>query len=523
MRYLSITGTKFAYFSLVAVFSLLLFAFGFLVRSNKTSFAAETVTKTVTYNEVGTYDIANQVGTQMGAFSSTRNWIGTEGNTANSFLGMRFTGEAIPANAQIQSASFTVTSSKTLTEKLSINVFAEKVAMPQPYTPTQLISARVRTAASNNFTATQKWTLNQKFTFNALAPVQELVASGNGQTGVINIIAKGASAKWDYWFVFNQRTPAKAPFLTITYTIPGDVTPTIIPSATPTAPPSPTPDPQLSPTTIPTAPVSSPTPTPLPQTGGIWKPTPDKPISWHWQLTDDFVYPRDVVPGATVYDIDGEKATAQTVAQLHALGPDVKVICYFDAGVYETYRSDASMFPASVIGSKDVGWDGSFWLDIRQQDILLPIMRHRMIDWCKNKGFDAIEPDETEVWSNASGFPITKAQNNSYNIAIANMAHELGMSIGLKGNTTEASDLWSYFDFSINEQCWQYSECDNMWNNFIAHGKAVFNIEYSGTPNCTSANSHHMNSAKRDLNLVGPTSAKYLYQPCRPNGSTSWQ
>jgi hypothetical protein len=35
--------------------------------------------------------------------------------------------------------------------------------------------------------------------------------------------------------------------------------------------------------------------------------------------------------------------------------------------------------------------------------------------WCARKGFDAIEPDETEVWSNASGFDITKVQNNAYN------------------------------------------------------------------------------------------------------------
>lgn len=270
----------------------------------------------------------------------------------------------------------------------------------------------------------------------------------------------------------------------------------------------------------PTAPAASPT-TP-PSAGAWWKPTPDKPIHWHWQLTQDFQYPRDVLPNVTVYDIDGEHATAQTVAQLHALGPDIKVICYFDAGVYEDYRSDKSAFPQSVIGNADEGWEGSYWLDIRQQNILLPIMRNRMVNWCKNKGFDAIEPDETEVWSNNSGFPITKAQNNSYNQALAAMAHELGMSIGLKGNTTEAPELWQYFDWTLNEQCWEYSECDNIWNSFVANGKAAFNIEYDAAPNCSSANQHHMNSAKRDLDLNGPTSGSYLYQPCVPNNVNTW-
>src|SRR5215468_2251291 len=56
-----------------------------------------------------------------------------------------------------------------------------------------------------------------------------------------------------------------------------------------------------------------------------WKPTPDQPIHWHWQLSENFVYPRDVLPNVTVYDVDGELTSAETVAQLHAMNPNVKV------------------------------------------------------------------------------------------------------------------------------------------------------------------------------------------------------
>ena len=252
-----------------------------------------------------------------------------------------------------------------------------------------------------------------------------------------------------------------------------------------------------------------------------WQPTPATPLHMHWQLSTDFVYPRDVVPGATVYDIDGENTSAETVAQLHAMGPNIKVICYVDMGVWEDYRSDAGTFPKSVIGKTDDGWDGSYWLDIRQINIILPIMKLRVQNWCKNKGFDAVEPDETEVWSNDSGFPITKAQNNAYNIAIANMIHSFGLSAGLKGNTTEAKDLVTYFDWSLNEECWQYSECSNM-NVFLSANKAVWNVEYSTTPKCAQANAMHMNSMKRDLNLVGPTRTRYKYQPCIPNTQNTW-
>ncbi|MEI7769441.1 MAG: endo alpha-1,4 polygalactosaminidase, partial [Chloroflexales bacterium] len=133
-----------------------------------------------------------------------------------------------------------------------------------------------------------------------------------------------------------------------------------------------------------------------------------------------------------------------------------------------------------------------------------------------------IEPDETEVWSNNPGFPITKAQNNAYNIQIAALAHDLGLSIGLKGNTSEAPTLWPYFDWTLNEQCWEYSECDLIATSFPANGKAAFNIEYNVDPDCATANAWHMNSARRDLNLVGPTDPQYRDTPCIPDTQDSW-
>lgn len=300
-------------------------------------------------------------------------------------------------------------------------------------------------------------------------------------------------------------------------------TPTRVPTKTPTALPTKTATPLATKTPAPTStPVPGATATPTAAAGGWWKPTTANPIAWHWQLSQDFAYPRDVIAGVKVYDIDGELTSAQTVAQLHALGPDIKVICYIDAGVYEDYRSDAGAFPASVIGNGDSGWSGSYWLDIRQIDILKPIMENRIKNWCKAKGFDAVEPDETEVWSNNSGFSITKAQNNTYNMMIAALAHQYGLSVGLKGNTTETGDLVSYFDWTLNEECWQYQECDYIYNSFIKAGKAAFNIEYSTNPNCTQANAWHMNSARRDLNLVGPTSTSYRFSPCVPYSQTNW-
>ena len=255
---------------------------------------------------------------------------------------------------------------------------------------------------------------------------------------------------------------------------------------------------------------------------GWLKPTNAAPIHWAWQLSDTFQYPRDVRPNVTVYDLDGELTSAATVAALHALGPDVKVICYFDAGVWEGYRSDASSFPKSIIGNPDDGWPDSYWMDVRQLDVLMPLLKNRMVAWCKDKGFDAIEPDETEVWSNNPGFPITLAQNTAFNQAVAAAAHELGLSVGLKGNNSEAGMLEPYFDWALTEQCWQYSECDNFQTSFLAKGKAVFDVEYQVSPNCAQSNAWHMNAVKRDLDLVAPSSPGYLYQPCVPDTQNTW-
>jgi hypothetical protein len=287
-------------------------------------------------------------------------------------------------------------------------------------------------------------------------------------------------------------------------------------------------------------PAPAPAPAPTPTPGSLWKPSPNTPISWHWQLSQDFQVPRDVKSNVYVYDFDGEQATAATVKALKdwgaAQGKQVIAICYIDVGVYEDYRSDIQKFAdaqnqlrqqsgdpnAKLWGNADAGWNGSYWLDVRQIALLKPIMEARVKNWCKDKGFDAVEPDESEVWNNNPGFPISVQQSHDYTKMIADLVHSYGMSVGLKGNNGEAAALEPYHDWALTEQCFQYGECQNFVNSFIKNGKAVFNIEYSANPDCAFANKNHINSAKRDLNLVGPTASGYLYQPCAPDGSSTW-
>ncbi len=232
-------------------------------------------------------------------------------------------------------------------------------------------------------------------------------------------------------------------------------------------------------------------------TTAMWLPTADKPLKLTWILGDIKgktgeqlinLQTKDLngspIAQADVYDIDGEQATKAQVSYLQSKGK--KVICYFDAGVYESYRSDANKFPKSVIGKADGNWEDSYWLDIRQITILEPIMKAR-IKMCKDKGFDSIEPDEINNYSNKSGFPLTYQDQIRYNTALANWAHEAGISIGLKGDTEQARDLSSVFDWTLNEQCYEFDECLTVESegkdiasiqSFSQKNKAVWIAEY---------------------------------------------
>jgi hypothetical protein len=281
-------------------------------------------------------------------------------------------------------------------------------------------------------------------------------------------------------------------------------------------------------TTVPTVPpVTSPPPAPPASgpTGPWWKPTAAKPLTLHWildgavNLSDPVQMGTRALNGATlpepdVYDIDGEYNSKATVDALHARGK--KVICYTDAGVYETYRGDANKFPAGIWGAADEGWAGSYWLDIRRIDELAPIMKARF-QMCKDKGFDAIEPDEITGWSNNSGFPLTYAHQIAYNKALASWAHAIGMSIGLKGDLEQAHDLVNDFDWTLNEECYQYSECTSISNEgpgadgkdwpglqlFSQQNKAVWIAEYQtlSASQCADSQANHFNTAVYKLGL----------------------
>ncbi len=294
-------------------------------------------------------------------------------------------------------------------------------------------------------------------------------------------------------------TPTPVP--TSSISVPPSASPTVSPSATGTNPPSASTSPTASPTT--SAPGG---------TGGVvtcaacWH--PGLRVSWNWVLSK---VPAAPYRSVQMYDVDGFDATAADVTAMHDAG--IKVVCYISVGTYENWRSDAAAFPSSLLGSNVSGWAGEKWLDVRDVQhagsTLAKIMNARL-DMCRSKGFDAVEFDNVDGYTNSTGFPLTADDQLVYDEFLANAAHSRGMSAVLKNDVDQAKKLLPYFDMALDEQCNQYSECDTL-APFVQAGKPVFNAEYaSSTSFCAADNAANLNGVNFSIDLDDSK-----FQPCR--------
>jgi len=202
-----------------------------------------------------------------------------------------------------------------------------------------------------------------------------------------------------------------------------------------------------------------------------WVPGPR--TTWQWQLSGKL----DLRVPAAVYDVDLFDTSAATVAALHARGRHV--VCYLDAGTYEPGRPDSARFPKSVLGRGVAGWPGERWLDIRSR-ALRPIMNARL-RLCARKGFDAVEADNVDGYENRTGFPLRARDQLAYNRYLAAAAHARGLSIALKNDLDQVAALEPRFDFALDEECFHHRECGEL-APFVKAGKAVFEVEYTGSP-----------------------------------------
>lgn len=197
-------------------------------------------------------------------------------------------------------------------------------------------------------------------------------------------------------------------------------------------------------------------------------------LTWDWQLSEPF----NLSVPVQVLDLDPDSLGRGDIAALRARG--VLTICYVSVGTIEDWRGDVAAFPASVLGRGYAEWPGETFLDIRQTDILLPLMQARFAD-CAAKGYDAVEPDNMDVYTNASGFDISAAQTVAYIAALADIAHGMGLAIGQKNVPELTPALEPHLDFVITEGCMADGWCDQV-AAYAQNGKAIFTAEYQVAP-----------------------------------------
>lgn len=199
-----------------------------------------------------------------------------------------------------------------------------------------------------------------------------------------------------------------------------------------------------------------------------WQPA----VGTKWQI--ELLYAlNDTSVDAPIYDIDLYDNPKSIIADLQGMGR--KVICYFSAGTYENWRSDASDFKETDLGNKLGNWPGERWLNTNSHNVR-KIMQSRL-DLAVTKGCDGVDPDNIDAYDNSNGLQLTKSDAIDYVNWLASEAHSRGLSIGLKNGGGIIDSVIGMMQWSVNEQCAQYTECGT-YAAFTAANKPVFHIEY---------------------------------------------
>jgi hypothetical protein len=105
---------------------------------------------------------------------------------------------------------------------------------------------------------------------------------------------------------------------------------------------------------------------------------------------------------------------------------------------------------------------------------------------CRDKGFDAVEPDNLDSYQNAPGFPTSAADQISYDEWIAGAVHALGLAVFQKNDLDQIPALQPFFDGILDEKCNQYSQCATL-APYTAANRPVWNAEYTEDGATTAA------------------------------------
>jgi hypothetical protein len=190
----------------------------------------------------------------------------------------------------------------------------------------------------------------------------------------------------------------------------------------------------------------------------------------------------------TVYDIDGIINPASTVTALHKLKD--RVICYIEVGAAGDYYPAGTehlkvtyyqqLKQARDLGAAVPGYQERY-LNINAASTVA-IIKAMIRQQCSAKGFDAVEPDIDDSYSDATGFPITEADDIRYDLALGAYAHGLGLAWGQKNGDDDpvfSRALEPHTDFLLDEECNYFQTCGIVAPPYTRARKLVLDAEYT--------------------------------------------
>ena len=99
------------------------------------------------------------------------------------------------------------------------------------------------------------------------------------------------------------------------------------------------------------------------------------------------------------------------------------------------------------------------------------------LDTAAAKGCDGMDPDNVDGYDNDNGLGLKTDDSISHLRFLASEAFAKNMSIGLKNAGAIIADVIDVMQWSVNEQCVEYEECET-YTPFVRQGKPVFHVEY---------------------------------------------
>ncbi|OUM62016.1 carbohydrate-binding module family 18 protein [Piromyces sp. E2] len=200
-----------------------------------------------------------------------------------------------------------------------------------------------------------------------------------------------------------------------------------------------------------------------------WKPT--KGLTWDYLLAGD----DNLIQGSKkdVVTIDLEHAE-KMVPILHSKGQ--KAVCYFSGGTMQKSRKiDYDDYVKAGVALPVTSSWGNQYIDIRKKSKLQPLIEKRM-KRAYQYGCDAVEVDSLGVHAHVK--EITENDTIVFATWLAQTAHDVGISIGLKNVALLAPELEPHFDFAVVESCAESKNVCNYYKAFSNNNKAVFIVHY---------------------------------------------